>query len=273
MHSHETLLDAMGSVESTKPVERLKRLTILPIAVIRSLIVNCVQESWGLNDFAFRKVLSIRVALAIERKQYIIEDYKGNDTIIIHSGFVTETGFPLYLHFRENRNQDGPPLVLHTFLDEYSFMPSQPLPPPVFGWEAPALEPTTRVSMTFEHVLEERGHRLPFLMTMPKAAQKRCLEGAVLFGIRHELHQPYRYLDRFCQLVPVFLTSEDVTQRPDAAVALDCLNGQWKMRTWLMAEDFYPAARALVLRANELQPWLLSAWHTFTSESNHIDED
>lgn len=269
MHSHESLIEAIGPL-TDKPIERFKRLSNISGTAFSVLQNICVQESWGKNAFALKKLIAIRVLYALEEKAYTVIQ----NVLIINSGLLTEAGFHIFLLFKENNQtlSNSSLLFLYGVHDECS-LPYSPSSFPFYTnphMVSPSdLSPGSKVAISYEHILDERNYRLPFLEGLPRAAQKRCIDGALAFSIRHAQVQPYWYLGRSCLLVPIFLTSEDVTQKPDIAVALEQVNeGYWKLRTWLQAEDFYPNARAGVTRVVELQPWILTAWNEFCRETN-----
>jgi hypothetical protein len=82
-----------------------------------------------------------------------------------------------------------------------------PIPPEIP--EPPAIPRGVEIVMMHDHILGDRGDRVPFLRDTPPVAQMCAVAGAIQWSLNRRLELRYWYFGRMNYLVPLYLRSRE----------------------------------------------------------------
>jgi hypothetical protein len=139
------------------------------------------------------------------------------------------------------------------------------VPPPELP-EWPAINLSSEVIISTEHILGENAERIPYLQNTPPVAQMCAVTGAVQWSLHRGLHIKQMYLGVPSYFVPLYLqTREDITSPPDLVAPVQVQHNSLLVRTVLLPYMAYDKA-CVAKRHDELPSWLLSSWHCYSAQ-------
>lgn len=255
MFDQNEMLSTLGSEITNKPVERFKKLAIIPQNILDSTASIALSETWGDNNYALRKYLSVQIPWSIQQGKFSINN---NQLIVTAGNIQTRYGTPIYLAFEENTNQGNS--KLYCKYSGYNISaPDLPNPPSIPDF--PEIHIYQEIIMMHDHMIRDNYDRVEFLQNTPEVAQMCALSGAIQWSLNRGLQLPYWYFGRMGYLVPLYLNSrEDISQAPDLIAPIQVGDGRILVRTILLPYMAYANARISVPRHDKLPPWMIAAW-------------
>ena len=268
-----TLIEEMqaSSLDLSAPVvQRLYNMAYVSTQALIRLAEAALQEDWGEGYHGLRKLVAIQTMWAFDNEQ---ASTRGGEVVLVPTSLRTEGGQYLTLEFHRN-SKGSAPAYLHGYVISGFTCAACPVllgGTPVVRESANLFKPTAPpvtlagCVVMYQHILqEERLPRIGEFRALPGAAKKRLLEGAIQFGLLHELWQPLYYQGNICLAVPLFLSQENITATPDVVVVLrnrrEEDGGGWVALTTLPPTACYGSARACSSSRSMMHPWMVSAW-------------
>lgn len=268
-----TLIEEMQSSSidlSAAVVQRLYKIAYVSMQALQRLAGAALQEEWGEGLHGLRKLVAIQTMWAFDNGQVYS---RGGEVVLVHTSLRTEGGQYLTLEYHRNNKGDAPAYLYGFVVGGFccaacsTMLGGAPVVREGAG-EFRATEPPSSLAgclIMYQHILqEERLPRIGEFQTLPGAAKKRLLEGAIQFGLLHELWQPMYYQGNICLAVPLFLSQENITASPDVVVVLRIRSipegGGWAALTTLPPCACYGSARACSSSRSMMHPWMVNAW-------------
>lgn len=281
-----TLIEEMQACAtdiSSPVVQRLYSMAYVSNQALTRLAEAALQEEWGTGLHGLRKLVAIQTLWAFDNGQVYT---RGGEVVFVPTSLRTEGGQYLTLEYHRN-SKGAAPAYLHGFIIGGftcqacpTLLGGSPVVREGVGLFKSSTPPTTLAGcvVMYQHILqEERLPRIGEFQNLPGAAKKRLLEGAIQFGLLHELWQPMYYQGNICLAVPLFLSQENITATPDVVVVLRSRHaedgGGWVALTTLPPSGCYGSARACSSSRSMMHPWMVSAWAVQIADSGASDEE
>lgn len=123
--------------------------------------------------------------------------------------------------------------------------------------------------MSHDHILDENGERVSFLRQTPPVAQICAVSGAIQWSLNRGLQLAHWYFGKMNYMVPLYLQSrENITRAPDLIAPVQVSPSNLLVRTVLLPHMPYANSRVAVKRHDQLPPWMLEAWSSFSESAS-----
>ncbi len=255
---------------------RLRAFAYTPptIDYLQQIVSKAVRENWGANNSYLRSYCETNFEIAAAQG-LLYKDPKGRFAIWRIGHLVTNDGTPLFAFFAKNAQEGREPFVLitvratHNLVYRYRPSPNAPEesiliaePPKEPRYVIPEYQAGYRIEYDWEHFL--RDHRTRLEELLPDVRGDRLLYLAI-FGsveIAHRLHKlnavPQYHQGRYQYLLPLYITHDQFSRRPDLVAALDEDRDRhvYTVQTLLPPEWAYPNARSISLNIAQFRSWV-----------------
>jgi hypothetical protein len=232
-----------------------------------------VPEQWGKDNSYLQTYCEANFEIAYDQN-LIYTDPQERVAVWRVGHLTTAEGTPIYALFVKNRNENRQPYVLKTVKWSYNLVvnysvdrdaPEEkipvPSPPKEPNYKIPDYQQSYKIEYNWDHFLQE--HKTRMEERLPGISERvlyLSIFGAV--ELSHRLYRlyavPQYYKGRYQYLLPLYITHDNHSGRPDLIATLDedADRHVYFVRTLLPPEWAYPNARAIATNMAQIRSWL-----------------